>query len=216
MMTKKNDEILTNIGFSDGCISESILTTWKPDGSINAAPMGIIRVDSDHLKVKPYKSSQTFLNLIKRPEACVNTTNNPELFLVTAFKQENLRTFSHPKFCPDLSIEQADSAIFLKKMESINISNERSSFVGEVSSIKILNNFPEVVNRGKAQALEAIIYATKIEYFLENKKMIEAKTQIYKFKECREIMRRVSSVGSSEARVFEALEKMIEQWRAKV
>jgi hypothetical protein len=216
MRTKKIDEILTNIGFSNGCLSESILTTWKPDGSINAAPMGIIRVDSNHLEVKPYKSSQTFMNLIKRPNACVNTTNNPELFLVTAFKQENLQTFSHPKFCPDLSIEQADAAIFLEKMEGRDILNERPSFVGEVSSIKILNNFPEVVNRAKYQALEAIIYATNIEYFLNNKKMIEAKTQIYKFNECREIMRRVSSADSSEARVFEALEKMIEQWRAKV
>jgi len=216
MRTKKIDEILTNIGFSYDCLSESILTTWKPDGSINAAPMGIIRVDSNHLKVKPYKSSQTFLNLINRPHDCVNTTNNPELFLVTAFKKEDLRAFSHPKFLSDLSIEQADAAIFLEKMESRDISNERSSFVGEVSSIKILKKFPAVVSRGKAQAIEAIIHATKIEYFLENKKLLEAKTQIYKFNKCREVMERVSSVGSPEARVVKALEKMIEQWRAKI
>jgi len=216
MRTKKIDEILTNIGFSYAYLSESILTTWKPDGSINAAPMGIIRVDPNHLKVKPYKSSQTFLNLIKRPKACVNTTNNPELFLVTAFKQENLRAFSHPKFHSDLSIEQADATIFLEKMESRDISNERSSFVGEVSSIKILKKLPAVVNRGKAQAVEAIIHATRIEYFLKNKNLLEAKAQIDKFNICREVMGRVSSVGSPETRVVEALEKMIEQWRAKV
>ncbi len=216
MKTKKIDEILTNIGFSYGCLSESILTTWKPDGSINAAPMGIIRVDPNHLEVKPYKSSQTFLNLINRPSACVNTTNNPELFLVTAFKQENLRVFSHPKFRSDLSIEQADAAIFLEKMEGKDISNERSSFVGEVSSIKILKKLPSVVKRGKSQAVEAIIHATRIEYFLENKNLLEAKAQIIKFNKCREVMGRVSSVGSPEARVVEALEKMIEQWRAKV
>jgi hypothetical protein len=73
-----------------------------------------------------------------------------------------------------------------------------------------------VVNRGKAQAVEAIIYATRIEYFLKNKKFLEAKAQIDKFNICREVMGRVSSVGSPESRVVEALEKMIEQWRAKV
>jgi hypothetical protein len=216
MKTKKIDEILTNIGFSNGCISESILTTWKTDGTINAAPMGIIRVDSNHLKVKPYKSSQTFLNLLKRPCACVNITNDPELFLVTAFKQENLRSISQPKFRSDLSIEQADAVIFLEGLECIDISNEGSSFVGEVSSIKVLKKFPAVVSRGKAQAVEAIIHSTKIEYFLENKKLLEAKTQINRFNKCREVIGRVSTVGSPEARVVEALESIIEQWRAKV
>ena len=216
MRTKKIEEVLTNIGLHYGSLSESILTTRKPDGSINAAPMGIIRVDPNHLEVKPFKSSQTFLNLIKQPKACVNTTNNPELFLVTAFKQENLRAFSHLKFRSDLSIEQADAAIFLEKMESRDISNERSSFVGEVSSIKIFKKVPAVLNRGRAQAVEAIIHATRIEYFLEKKNLLEAKAQINKFNECREVVGRVSLIGSQEVRVVEALEKMIEQWRAKV
>ncbi len=216
MRTKKIDETLTNIGFSNDCISEAILTTWKTDGTINAAPMGIIRVDSNHLQVKPYKSSQTFLNLLKRSCACVNITNNPELFLVTAFKQENLRSISQPKFRSDLSIEQADAAIFLEGMECIDISNEPSSFVGEVLSTKILKKFPAVVSRGKAQAVEAIIHATKIKYFLGNKKLLEAKTQITSFNKCREVIGRVSTVGSPEARVVVALETIIEQWRAKV
>ena len=216
MRTKKIDEILNNIGFNYNCISESILTTWKPDGSINAAPMGVLRIDSNHLEVKPYKSSQTLLNLIKSHKACVNTTNNPEFFLVTAFKQEDLQAFSHPKFCTDLSIEQADSAIFLEKMERREISNERSSFVGEVSSIKILKKVPTVVSRGKAQAVEAIIHATRIEYFLKNNNLLQAKVQITKFNKCREVMGRVSSVGSPEARVLEVLEEMIERWRVKV
>jgi hypothetical protein len=212
---KKINEVLNSIGFNINCIGETILTTWNSDGSINAAPMGVIKIDENHLEVRPYKSSQTFLNLIKNPKACVNITNNPELFLVTAFKKENLLDFSHPTFRSDLSIEQADASIFLEKIESRNISNERISFIAEVSSIDILKKVPAVMNRGKAQAVEAIIYATRIEHLLKNKNLLKAEAYIIKFNGCRKVIERVSSVGSPEAKVLEVLEILIENWRIK-
>ena len=208
------EEALDRIGFSRGSIVESVLTTLNPDGSVNAAPMGVARKGPVQLEIRPYRSSKTHSNLNRNPEACINVINDPTIFLVTAFKEEKF-DFSPPKFSHDNSIEQADAVVFLTMLKREEIDKERSSFVGEASSIKLITESPTVFSRGRAQAIEAIIHATRIEYYLKNRKLVEAEDYIDRFNRCKRVVLKVSSQDSPETRTVEALERLIDRWRAQ-
>lgn len=208
------EEALDRIGFSRGSIVESVLTTLNPDGSVNAAPMGVARKGPVQLEIRPYRSSKTHSNLNRNPEACINVINDPAIFLVTAFKEEKF-DFSPPKFSHDNSIEQADAVVFLTMLKREEIDKERSSFVGEASSIKLITESPTVFSRGRAQAIEAIIHATRIEYYLKNRKLVEAEDYIDRFNRCKRVVLKVSPQDSPETRTVEALERLIDRWRAQ-
>jgi hypothetical protein len=208
------EEALDRIGFSRGSIVESVLTTLNPDGSVNAAPMGVTRKGPVQLEIRPYRSSKTHSNLNCNPEACINVINDPAIFLVTAFKEEKF-DFSPPKFSHDNSIEQADAVVFLTMLRGEEIDKERSSFVGEASSIKLITESPTVFSRGRAQAIEAIIHATRIEYYLKNRKLIEAEDHVDGFNRCKQVILKVSPQDSPETRTVEALERLIGRWRAQ-
>jgi hypothetical protein len=212
--TQNLEEALDRIGFSRGSIVESVLTTLNPDGSVNAAPMGVARKGPVQLEIRPYRSSKTHSNLNRNPEACVNVINDPAIFLVTAFKEEKF-DFSTPRFSHDNSIEQADAVIFLTNLEKEEFDEDRSYFVGEASSIKLIKKSPTVFSRGKAQTIEAIICATRIEYYLKNRKSVEAEYHIDRFNKCKQVILKVSPQGSPETRIVEALEKLIDRWRAQ-
>jgi hypothetical protein len=208
------EEALDRIGFSRGSIVETVLTTLNSDGSVNAAPMGVARKGPVQLEIRPYRSSKTHSNLNRNPEACINVINDPAIFLVTAFKEEKF-DFSPPKFSHDNSIEQADAVVFLTMLKREEIDKERSSFVGEASSIKLITESPTVFSRGRAQAIEAIIHATRIEYYLKNRKLVEAKDHIDRFNRCKRVVLKASSQDSPETRTVEALERLIDHWRAQ-
>jgi hypothetical protein len=211
--TQNLEEALDRIGFSRGSIVESVLTTLNPDGSVNPAPMGVARKGPVQLEIRPYKSSKTYRNLNRNPEACVNVLDDPEIFLITAFKEEKL-DLPPLKFSHDNSIEQADAAVFLTILRREEIDEDRSSFIGEASSVKVMKEAPTVFSRGRAQAIEAIIHATRIEYCLKNRKSVE--DHIGRFNRCKEIILRVSPQDSSETRTVEALERLIDRWRAQI
>jgi hypothetical protein len=208
------EEGLDKIGFGRGSIVESVLTTLNLDGSVNAAPMGITRRGPVQLEIIPYRSSKTHSNLNRNPEACINVINDPVIFLVTAFKEEKF-DFSPLKFSYDNSIEQADAVVFLTMLKRIEIDKERSSFIGEASSIKLITESPTIFSRGKAQAIEAIIHATRIEYYLKNRKLVEAEDHVDRFNRCKRVVLKVSSQDSPETRTVEALERLIDCWRAQ-
>jgi hypothetical protein len=208
------EEALDRIGFSRGSIVESVLTTLNPNGSVNAAPMGVARKGPVQLEIRPYRSSKTHSNLNRNPEACINVINDPAIFLVTAFKEEKF-DFSPPKFSHDNSIEQADAVVFLTMLKREEIDKERSSFVGEASSIKLITESPTVFSRGRTQAIEAIIHATRIEYYLKNRKLVEAEDHVDRFNRCKQVILKVSPHDSPETRTVEALERLIDRWRAQ-
>ena len=208
------EEALDRIGFSRGSIVETVLTTLNSDGSVNAAPMGVARKGPVQLEIRPYRSSKTHSNLNRNPEACINVINDPAIFLVTAFKEEKF-DFSPPKFSHDNSIEQADAVVFLTMLKREEIDKERSFFVGEASSIKLITESPTVFSRGRAQAIEAIIHATHIEYYLKNRKLVEAEDHVDRFNRCKQVILKVSPQDSPETRTVEALERLIGRWRAQ-
>ena len=81
---------LTDLGFLKGMIAECIVSTYNMDGKPNAAPMGVIMEDEQHLIINLFNSSTTCSNIKANRCAIVNLTSNIEVFYKTAFKEANI------------------------------------------------------------------------------------------------------------------------------
>jgi len=198
-----------------GGINETILTTVNPDGSYNAAPMGVHRISHEVLELRPFKSSSTYKNLLNNPKACINVTDDPGLFFVTAFKGKTVEGLLEPAIDKEMSLISAFAQIFVDASKSNDISEIRACFTCRVKDIKAPAMMPRSFNRGRAEAIEAIIHATRIEVFSKEGGLEDVEKLIKRFTECKDVVDRVSAPESVETRVIGELEKMIAIWRGK-
>ena len=204
--------LLDGLGFEEGQIFETIVTTIDRDGSVNAASMGVVRTGRETLVVRPYKSSSTYRNLSSRPEACVNVTDDPVVFLVTAFKGEGLRGFEEPSL-DGIKLREADAHIFIS-VRDLDDSQDRARFTCNVDSVEVGEAGPRPFSRGRAQAIEAVIHATRIEYLFGEGRVEEGEELVRRFGVCKDVVGRVSTPDSAEGRVIRELERLIEGWRS--
>lgn len=207
--------MLGELGFDLGCIVEAIIVTRNPDSSPNAAPMGVTRTAPSILEIKPFKTSRTYRNLISTVNACVNITDDPELFLVTGFKDDPELELGKPMIDDKLTLEQAAASIFVSIVSYHDVSEDRGTFKCRVNSVEVHHPFPWVFSRGRAEAMEAIVHATRIKEHLLRGNLGDAEKLYKRFIDCRVVVERVSASGSKEMRVIRALETMMGSWREK-
>ncbi len=203
--------LLDGLGFEEGQIFETIVTTMNHDGSVNAAPMGVVRTGRETLEIRPFKSSSTYRNLSSRPEACINVTDDPVIFLITAFKEEGLRGFEEPSL-DGIRLREADAHIFIS-VQDLDESEDRARFTCNVDSVEVGEAGPRPFSRGRAQAIEAVIHATRIEFLYREGRVEEGEELVRRFGVCKDVVGRVSTPDSAEGRVIRELEQLIEGWR---
>lgn len=210
MITNGIPGLLEDIGFKKNSIVEAILVTKNKDGSVNPAPMGVTRVKDNIVKLKPFKSSKTHQNLTINRMACINTTQDPLLFLATAFKEE-INEIDFGQISSEMRILRAEAHIFIKIIDVKEISKYRSTFLSEVSSIELIDRVPKVFSRGRASSIDAIIHATRLKVF-KDKKGERTDNLLEKFQICKKNVYRVSSKKSDAAKVINILQRLIKKW----
>ncbi len=198
---------LDKLGFTLNSYVETILATRNLDGSFNAAPMGIIRT-SNGLEVKPFNSTKTYLNLHKGNGASINITDDPVIFLKTAFKEE-LKDSPRVR---DWVVDGVDGVILVEKMGEAELSDIRSSFTLEPVKISIYRKEPTVFSRGRAEAIEAVIHATRVKVFHSEGREAEVLRLTERLKTCFDVINRVSSKESAEAGVMKSIKGLLEEW----
>ena len=201
---------LERLGFTPDCYVETILVTMNPEGSYNAAPMGVIRVKNS-LEVRPFKSNTTYENLLKRHKASVNITDDPMLFLQTAFKDE----LDESPSIIDWRVDGAEAVVMAEKRGQATLSDIRASFTLEPVSISIYREEPTVFSRGRAEAIEAVIHATRIKVFQSERKITEVGELLEKLESCFNVIKRVSSEESAEVKVMKSIQGLLEKWGIK-
>ena len=211
----ETDKLLEELGFRKEAIVEAILVTRNTDGSPNAAPMGVRRTGPTTIEIKPFKTSATYGNLRAASEAVINVSSDPLHYLLTAFKDEDLAGFKKTVINPDLIIEGADATVSIENLKECEGSQDRGCFVGRAALVEVHRGLPSVFSRGRAEAIEAVIHATRIRVFLERGCLGDAEILYNKFADSKGVVGRVSSPHSAEARVVEALEGLIEGWRKR-
>ena len=207
--------LLDEMGFCRGGISEAILTTVNPDGSFNAAPMGVHRTRHGALELRPFKSSSTFMNLLDNPKACINVTDDPRLYFVTAFRGRSIEGLQEPVIDREMRLTSAVAHIFVDASKGSDISEIRACFTCHMRYIEAPAMTPRSFSRGRAEAIEAIIHATRIEVFSNGGRQGDVERLIKRFAECKNVVERVSAPESVETRVVRELEKMITIWGGK-
>jgi len=72
---------------------------------------------------------------------------------------------------------------------------------------------PRAFSRGRAEAIEAVVHATRIEVFMRQGKRESVERLIKRFRASKDVVERVSAPESKEARVVKELERLISSWR---
>jgi len=205
--------ILDRLGFQLGEIVETIVTSRGLGGEPNAAPMGISRAGPRTVEVKPFLDTTTYANLRDTGRGLANVTYDVRLFLETAFKESGARLEWFEEDEDPSRLKGAEALISLSVLDETIVSDRRAIFLCQVERVQVLNPVPRVFSRGFAAAVEAIIYATRIEAFIRKGRRDEAEEQLRRFDECREIVERVSPEGSPNRLVIRALKEKLREWK---
>jgi uncharacterized protein len=213
-MIHMNTEItakLDQLGFTNNGFVETILITSNKDGSFNPAPMGVIRHDK-LLEIRPYKSSKTYRNLMNSNRVSINVTDDPMLFLESAFKDE-LDRF---RVVDDWVLNGSDATLIAEKVSRRDISEQQASFTLEPVTLSISNKMPSVFSRGRAEAIEAIIHATRVKVFHTENHEDKVKEFIEKMVQSFNIISRVSDSSSAEVKIVQILKSLLEKWGVEI
>jgi hypothetical protein len=212
---------LTDLGFVKDTIFETIVSTYNPDGTPNAAPMGTIMQDPQTLSLNIFNSSQTSLNLKTNKCAVINLTSDIEVFYKTAFKEANTNgqvlqewfLNSEVVKAPKLALADATIDVMVTKMEPIGA--EKTKFICNITQINADKIHPQAYCRAKSATLEAIIHATRVEAFVKDEKKKEQVSQLLEIiKNCDDVVNRTAP-NSAYALVMADLMKRIDSWRNK-
>jgi len=209
-MIHMNTEItatLDLLGFTQNSFVETILVTRNNDGSFNPAPMGVIR-QGKLLEIRPYKSSTTYRNLMTGNMVSINITDDPMLFLDSAFKDELDRL----PVVDDWVLMGSDATIIAEKISRTDISEQQASFTLEPITLSITNKMPSVFSRGRAEAIEAIIHATRIKVFHHENQEDKVKELMGKMILSFNIISRVSDSSSAEVKIVQKLKYLLVKW----
>jgi hypothetical protein len=202
---------LQRLGFTENRIVEIIMITINSDGSFNPAPMGVRR-QGDHLEARPFTTSHTYRNLTRNSVASINVTDDPILFLKTAFKNE----LADDTNILELSLEGSDATIIVEKTGEDAFSSSQASVILRSKQVVIHNDSPTVFSRGRAMAIEAIIHATRVPVYQSRGDEAKVEGLLQSMRYCFDVISRVSDSDSPEIQVVDSLRTLLEKWGVSI
>ena len=164
---------LTKISMFKGQQYETIITTINDDGSLNAAPIGILCRGKNKVMCRIFKGSHTLENIISQKKFIVNICENPELFTWSL-----LDNLEKDDFSEDQSIKNVD-AYFKCKVTSIKEAVKQSDPVkkkSEANVIKadvcklIIRNPVKAYNRSFSYVVECLANFSRIDIVDDEKR----------------------------------------------
>ena len=206
-MNPDHDVALKALGFTEGNIVETIMVTENNDSTHNAAPMGVIYRDG-FIEVRPYRSSRSYHNMHNSDWASINITDDPILFLKTAFKDE----LDYGLTVINGILQGCDATVVLEKQEEFHVSDLQAGFRLKPTRVEITKKEPMVFSRGRAEAIEAIIHATRVKVFQAQSRYEKVDGLLKRINDCINVITRVSVDGSPEMQVVEELDRLMIKW----
>ena len=214
---------ITDLGFSEGVIVETIVTTYNVDGEANAAPMGVTMENPQRLVFRIYTSSLTYTNLQSKKCGVVNVSSDAELFYRTAFKEANPNgklpqdwfEKSETVDAPRLRAAEAHIEVVVADMRQLDA--ERAEVLCDVKLVQASSVFPRAYCRALFATVEAIVHATRVEAFInheDRQKREQALKLLETIKECNDVVNRTAP-NSRYSEIMADLNQRIDSWRAK-
>jgi hypothetical protein len=212
---------LTDLGFLKGTIFETILSTFNPDGTADAAPMGVNMQNTQTISLNLYNSSQTSRNLKTNKCAVINLTGNIEVFYKTTFKEANPNGKLPQEWfekaegvnAPKLRLADATVAVSVVGMEPVGA--EKTKFSCNIERIDATKVYPQVYCRAMSATLEAILNASRVKLFINQKtKQKDVSNLLVKIENSSDVVNRTTP-NSVYSTVMADLMKRIDEWRNK-
>jgi hypothetical protein len=206
--------ILSAVGLEKGVIYETIVSTRAPDGTPNAAPMGVRSFDGRTLMLLPFKSTRTYRNLLATRTAVANITDDPQLFYDTALKEGTpcpREMFEEAKHVEAPRLTHAESIIELTVSSIRDEGPDRARVDCDPVYSEVLQLRPKPYCRGKLAAMEAIIHATRVKVFLKEGRREEADRLIQSILSYKALAERIGP-KSSYLKVIEDVVAKVREW----
>jgi hypothetical protein len=211
---------LSDLGFTVGINCEAIVTTLNPDGSSNAAPMGMTMQDEQHLKLNIFNTSSTCRNLKANKCGVVNLTGDIQVYYGATFKEANpdgklpSDWFIKSEIVQAPKLRAADATIEIS-VNGTSESGERTQFNCKIERVAAKQSFPQVYCRALPLTVEAITHATRVKAFIGAPEKQQMVAQLIEtIQSHARIVERVAP-NSQYSVVFADLQKRIDLWRSK-
>jgi len=215
---------LADLGFKKHVIAEVILSTFSVEGKPNAAPMGLIMEDEQHLIVDLFNTSQTYRNIKAKRYAVANLTSDIEIFYFSTFKEATSKGklpaewFEKAYFvdAPKLRIADASIEVSVEHMELLETRGTmKTRATLKVESINATQSYPKVFSRAGSLTIEAIVAATRVQEFLKIKGKQERVIKLLGLiNDCNQIVNRIAP-DSPYSWVMNDLVERVDGWRKK-
>ncbi len=212
---------LIDLGFMKGMIFETIVSTFNSDGSPNAAPMGSITQDNQTITLNLFNSSQTQKNLQANGCGVINLTGDIGIFYKTAFKEANpngklpKEWFMNAEAVNAPKLRMADATVDFSVASMKPISPDKTKASCKVERISTTQQYPQAYCRAMSATLEAIIHATRVEAFANDKGKQQQVGQLLAIiQNCNDVVNRTAP-NSRYSNVMADLMKRIDSWKSK-
>ena len=187
---------LYSLGMDKGLLYETIVTTRNPDGTPNAAPIGVVCKNEGEVVLYLYKGSKTFDNVKREKSFFVNILKDPLIFVRSTLG--NLDNNEFESHGDGYALEKAD-AFFRAVVANEKVVQHRDH-MGTSTKMVVRAKIQEAVkiqkqveplNRAIYGIIGALIYMSRMDIVSEN----ERNTNLDKIKE---ISRVVNKVGGED------------------
>jgi hypothetical protein len=211
---------LADLGFCEGEIYETIMTTFKPNGTPNAAPMGVT-LQNQQIALNIFNTSQTLKNLKATKSAVINITSNIDLFYKSAIKEANPNGklpqdwFTQAETVNAPKLASADATIEISLANTTPIDTQKTKATCNIKQINASKNYPQTFCRAKPAVIEAVIHATRVKALINNPQQQEyVKKLLQLIENCQDTVNR-SAPNTHYTEIMADLQKRIAKWRVQ-
>ena len=197
---------LYSLGMEKGLLYETIVTTKNPDGTPNAAPIGVICKEDNEIVFYLHKGSKTFDNVQREKSFHVNVISDPMVFVESTIGNLESAEFqaNNGGFC----IKSAEAFFraevthekLVQRKDHLGISITNVIRAGVMEVVKNQEHV-QPLNRAIYGIIEALVYLSRIDMVSEDEKKAYLHQII-------EISRVVNKVGSEDHK--KAMKKILE------
>ena len=161
---------LESLNMFKGQLYETIVTTQNGELVKNAAPIGVICKDSNHVVIHLDNCVHTHLNILENGELIVNITKNPLVFTYSTLGELDDEYFDEFKGFPMIK----DSIGFFKahviKTRNKKRENDYNDGIGNIVTCEVddiyISDYKEIVplNRAMNAVIESLIYYCRFDH----------------------------------------------------
>lgn len=174
----ENAEGLESLNMFKGQLYETIVTTQSNEGIRNAAPIGVICKDSNHVVIHLDNCVHTHLNILENGELIVNITKNPLIFTYSTIGELDDEYFDELNGFPLIK----DSLGFFKahviKRIEKKRENDYNDGIGHVVTCEVediyTREYDEIVplSRSMNAVIESLVYYCRFDHKYKDKQDI--------------------------------------------